>query len=149
MGEELPPLECDNRDCCSSLGDGKLVMDCEDMNAWRTRVGCEEDLPENYPAMGEELPPLECDNRDCDVDETQIKGKMKKCSECQAPYCSETCQRMDWPRHRPVWAAISAGTNTDYGLTDHDKEYLEGGGAEKLRAMGITQTEIDAMKSQP
>jgi len=117
----------------SSTGDGDMVVNFCEMQEWKTRVGCIDKLPETYPAMGELLPPLECNNSACDVDETQIKRSMKKCSECQAPYCSETCQRADWRKHKPVCNAISARINDD---TDQDKENPE------LKGLGLAQTEL-------
>jgi len=127
----------------ASHGQGSVVMNREAMMSWKISVQCMEEMPETYPASGDPLPPLECDNSACDVDETRISGKMKKCSECQAPYCSEACQRADWPRHKPVCGAISAQMNSDQDLTDHDKEYMEREGIEKLRTMGISETVID------
>jgi len=132
----------------SSTGDGDMVVNFRDMQEWKIRVGCIDQLPETYPAMAEPLPPLECENSKCDVDETQIKGSMKKCSECQAPYCSETCQRADWPKHKPVCNAISAQINDD-NLTDHDKEYLRGMDPDKLKGLGLSHADLENFLSQP
>jgi len=132
----------------SSHDQGSIVMNHDEMMSWKIRVHCLEEMPEMYPASDDPLPPLECDNVTCHLDETQISGKMKKCSECQAPYCSEACQRADWSRHKPVCAAISANINNEGGLTDHEKDFMEREGIEKLRGMGLTDAKIsEAMSS--
>jgi hypothetical protein len=129
----------------SSTGDGDLAVDFHDMQEWKIKVGCLDELPETYPAMEDPLPPLECTQ--CHIEETKIKGSMKKCEECQAPYCSVECQRANWKKHKPVCDAISAQTNSD--LTDHEQEYLRGLDPKVLKDMGIPQTHLDELMSKP
>jgi len=134
----------------SSKGDGDLVMTWQEMREWKMKVGCQDQLPETYPAMDDPLPPLECDNRTCDVDETQLEGSMKKCSECEAPYCSEKCQRADWKNHKPVCEAISLQINGDSTITDSEREYIKGTDLASIKEMGLTHVlaELDARKKE-
>merc|ERR550519_1703543 len=109
----------------ASTGDSDLVVDYGELQEWMMKVGCVYELPEEYPAMDDPLPLEECENGSCNVDETQLEGSMKKCSECQAPYCSEDCQRADWKQHKPTCNLISARINSN-SMTDKDKEYIRG-----------------------
>ena len=67
----------------SSHDEGSIVMNHDEVMSWKISVQCLEEMPETYPASDDPLPPLECDNVTCHLDETQITGKIKKCSECQ------------------------------------------------------------------
>jgi len=117
------------------------------MVEWMEKVGAIQTLPEEYPAMGDPLPALECERPGCDVTEDTSGEKMKKCTECQAPYCGVACQRKDWPRHRPVCEAVEGSIGS--GLTHHEMEILkqDKGLVDKLEKMGISKEEFDQVSS--
>jgi len=141
----------------SSTGDDDLVVNYRELQDWMIKVGCVHELPEEYPAKDDPLPPLECENNSCSLDETQLEGAMKKCSECQAPYCSEACQRADWPAHKPTCNLISARMNEN-SMTDEQREYIQGvdfnkfmkdEGIHHLSKIGFSQNDFEKELSRP
>jgi len=130
----------------SSTGDGDIAVNLHGLQEWKIKVGSVDELPETYPAMNDPLPPLEC--KQCHKDEIQITGKMMKCEECQAPYCSVECQRIDWKIHRPVCSAVSAQFNPDV-ITDHEQEYLRELDPNILKNAGIPQSHLNDLLTKP
>lgn len=126
-----------------------VSLDHDDFVEWMEGAKGIQSMPENYPSMYEPLPPLECERPGCLVTENVTGKKMKKCTECQAPYCGVDCQRQDWPRHKPICNAVKGGIDAE--LTPHnikllnqdDYDNLE----EKLSKMGISSEEIEKVKS--
>lgn len=130
-----------------SEAEAQVSMDEAGLVEWMERVGAMQTLPEMYPAINEPLPPLECDRPGCDVTEETSGEAMKKCTECQAPYCGAACQRKDWPRHKPVCEAIQKSMGNE--LTDHELRILKQDKdlPEKLRKLGISMKEFDEVVS--
>eukprot|EP00092_Neocalanus_flemingeri_P022286 GFUD01024166.1.p1 GENE.GFUD01024166.1~~GFUD01024166.1.p1 ORF type:complete len:597 (+),score=169.12 GFUD01024166.1:50-1840(+) len=125
----------------------QVSLDHDGMVKWMEIAEAHQTLPEHYPAMSDPLPPLECERPGCDVTEDTSGEKMKKCTECQAPYCGVACQRKDWTRHKPVCEAIEGSIGSE--LTSHEMEILkqDEGLAEKLKKMGISMEEFEEVSS--
>jgi len=130
-----------------NLEEAQVCLTQGGMVEWMGRAGAMQTLPDDYPAMSEPMPPLECERLGCDVTEGTSGEKMKRCTECQAPYCGVACQRKDWSRHRPVCEAIQGGIEDD--ITSHELKLLkqEKELPEKLNKMGISMKEFEQVCS--
>jgi len=122
-----------------------VSLDQGGMVEWMERAGAVQTLPEEYPGMHDPLPSLECTG--CLVTEDTLGEKMKKCTDCQAPYCGAACQRKDWKKHKPVCEAVQGSMGDD--LTHHELELLKQDEnlAERLSKLGISMEEFDNVAS--
>jgi len=122
-----------------------VSLDQDGMVEWMQRSGAVQTLPDEYPGMHDPLPPMECTG--CLVTEDTLGEKMKKCTDCQAPYCGAACQRKDWEKHRPVCEAVQGYMGDD--LSHHELELLKQNEnlAEKLSKMGFSMEDFDSATS--
>lgn len=122
-----------------------VSLDQGGMVEWMERAGAVQTMPEEYPGKQDPLPSLECSA--CMVTEDTLGEKMKKCTECQAPYCGAACQRKDWVKHKPVCEAVQGSMGGD--LTHHEMELLKQDEnlAEKLSKMGFSMEDFDKATS--